>query len=190
MSIGTLILLAVIVIAVVYSVLIYNGLVALKHNVAKSLANIDVLLKQRHDELPKLVDTCKQYMQYEQSTLERVIGARSQVARAQQNGDIKALGTAEGELRAGLGQLFALAENYPDLKTNETFRQLPQRISGLENAIADRREIYNEAVNNNNVRREQFPDAVLAKFGNFPAFTLLQFSATEKTDIDVAALFK
>lgn len=190
MSTGSLIVLAVIVVAGAYAAVIYNGLVALKHNIAKSLANIDVLLKQRHDELPKLIETCKQYMQFEQSTLERVIKARTQVASAQQQHDVRALGQAEGELRAGLGQLFALAENYPALKTDETFRRLQQRISELENSIADRREIYNEAVNNNNVRIEQFPDAVLARSFNFKPFHLLEFSASEKSDIDVAALFK
>lgn len=190
MSIGTLVLLALAAITAVYAVLVYNGLVGLKHNVAKSLANIDVLLKQRHDELPKLVDTCKQYMQYEQQTLERVINARSGVARAQQRGDIGALGSAEGELRAGLGQLFALAENYPDLKANATFHQLQERISGLENAIADRREIYNESVNNNNVRLEQFPDSLIARLGSFKPFTLLQFAAAETADVNIGTLFK
>ena len=190
MSIGSLLVLALLAIGAVYAVVLYNGLVSLKHTVAKSLANIDVLLKQRHDELPKLVETCKQYMQYEQQTLERVISARTHVAQAQQRGDIAALGAAEGELRAGLGHLFALAENYPDLKSNDTFRQLQDRITGLENAIADRREIYNESVNNNNVRIEQFPDAVLARLFNFKALTLLQFSSEEKSDVDIAALFK
>lgn len=190
MPIGSLIALVVAVVAGAYAVVIYNGLVALKHNIAKSFANIDVLLKQRHDELPKLIETCKQYMQYEQTTLERVIKARSLVANAQQQHDVRALGQAEGELRAGLGQLFALAENYPALKTDETFRRLQQRISELENALADRREIYNEAVNNNNVRIEQFPDALLARSFNFKAFQLLEFSSSEKSDVDVAALFK
>lgn len=190
MSIGSIIFFGGLIVVLVYAVVVYNGLVALKHSVSKSFANIDVLLKQRHDELPKLVETCKQYMQYEQQTLERVINARSRVAQAQQSHDIAALGNAEGELRAGLGQLFALAENYPDLKTNDTFRQLQDRISGLENAIADRREIYNEAVNNNNVRIEQFPDAILARAFNFKAFELLQFSSAEKSDVNIAELFK
>lgn len=190
MSIGSLIVFAFIAIALVYAIVAYNGLVALKHAVAKSFANIDVLLKQRHDELPKLVETCKHYMQYEQQTLERVIAARSRVAQAQQKHDIGALGSAETELRAGLGHLFALAENYPELKTDATFRQLQDRISGLENAIADRREIYNESVNNNNVRIEQFPDAILARLFSFKAFELLQFSSEEKSDVNIAALFK
>jgi LemA protein len=134
---------------VVYIIVIYNNLVSLKHNISKAWANIDVLLKQRHDELPKLVETCKQYMQFEQETLEKVMAARSSVAQAQQQGDIPALGQAEGALRLGLGGLFAVAEAYPDLKADETFQHLQARITGLENAIADRREFYNESVNVN-----------------------------------------
>ncbi|MEL0550140.1 LemA family protein, partial [Raoultella lignicola] len=130
-----------------YAVVLYNGLVRLKHAVGKAWANIDVLLKQRHDELPKLVEACKQYMQHERATLERVIAARNAVASARERADVNALGKAESGLRAGLGQLFALAENYPQLKANESFQFLSQRISGLENGIADRRELYNEAVN-------------------------------------------
>jgi LemA protein len=190
MSISSIALLAMVVVGAVYAVLLYNGLVALKHNVAKNLVNIDVALKQRHDELPKLVEACRQYMQFEQATLERVINARAQVNRAQQARDIGALGVAEGELRAGLGHLFALAENYPELKTDETFRQLQLRITGLENTIADRREIYNEAVNNNNVRIEQFPDSILASLFNFKAQRLLKFSSAEKADVNIAQLFK
>jgi LemA protein len=175
--------------AVAYAVGLYNGLVRLKHGVAKAWANIDVLLRQRHEELPKLVETCKQYMQYERATLERVIEARNAVASARERHDVPALGQAESGLRAGLGQLFALAENYPQLKADESFRHLQQRISVLENGIADRRELYNEAVNLNNVRIEQFPDVLLARSFGFVAATLLQFSEAEKADVDLKALF-
>src|SRR5690606_29944484 len=119
MSLGAVIALTIAAALLLYLIVLYNGLVALKHNAAKALANIDVLLRQRHEELPKLVETCRQYMQYEQQTLERVIEARNQVAGAQQRGDLEALGRAEEGLRAGLGQLFALVENYPELKANE-----------------------------------------------------------------------
>ncbi|MDF5920079.1 LemA family protein [Pseudomonas aeruginosa] len=98
-------------------------------------------------------------------------------------------GKAESGLRAGLGQLFALAENYPQLKANESFQFLSQRISGLENGIADRRELYNEAVNLNNVRIEQFPDLLIARVAGFKAAELLQFSEAEKADVDLKALF-
>lgn len=190
MGIVTIILLGVLVLAVVWAVMVYNNLVQVKHNVSKAWANVDVLLKQRHDELPKLVETCKQYMKFEQDTLTKVMEARSKVFTAKEQQNIGALGQAEGMLRGALGNLFALAEAYPDLKTNQTFQQLQTRISSLENAIADRREFYNESVNVNNVRIEQFPDSIIAGTFNFKAAQLLEFSAEEKADVNVASLFK
>lgn len=189
MGIFSFIVVGLMVVGVVYFIMLYNGLVQIKHNVSKAWANIDVLLKQRHDELPKLVETCKQYMKYEQEALERVMQARAGVAAAQQTRNIPALGQAEGALRAGLGGLFALAEAYPELKANSTFQHLQQRITGLENAIADRREFYNESVNINNVRIEQFPDVILARNFNFRSFELLQFKDEEKQDVDIKQLF-
>jgi LemA protein len=190
MGIGTIIVLGVLLVVVVYAIMLYNNLVQVKHNVAKAWANIDVLLKQRHDELPKLVETCKQYMQFEQETLTKVMEARSRVFTAREAQNIGALGPAEGMLRASLGNLFALAEAYPDLKTNQTFQQLQTRISGLENAIADRREFYNESVNVNNVRIEQFPDSIIAGTFAFKPAQLLEFQAEEKADVDIGKLFK
>lgn len=180
----------VLFIALVYIVMIYNRLVSLKHNTRQAWSNIDVLLKQRHDELPKLVETCKRYMQHEQETLEKVIAARSQVSQAREKGDMGSLGAAEGLLRSGLGQLFALVENYPDLKANENFQHLQHRISGLENAIADRREFYNEYVTLNNVGIEEFPDIIFARFFNFDPFDLLEFDSTERADVDIGALMR
>ena len=189
MDTSSFVILGIIGATAVYAVVIYNNLVNLKHGVSKAWANIDVLLKQRHDELPKLVETCKQYMQYEQETLERVMQARAAVSSAREQGDIGALGGAESALRLGLGNLFAVAEAYPDLKANETFQHLQSRISGLETSIADRREYYNESVNNNNVRIEQFPDVIIARFFNFKAAELLEFSEEEKRDVDMKTLF-
>lgn len=189
MEISSFITLGIIAGVLVYGISIYNHLVTLKHNVSKSWANIDVLLKQRHDELPKLIEVCKQYMGYEKDTMERIIKARSAVASAREKTDVNALGAAETQLRLGLGNLFALAESYPDLKADQTFQHLQSRITGLENSIADRREFYNEAVNNNNVRIEQFPDVIVARFFNFKDATLLEFSEEEKSDVDVKTLF-
>lgn len=185
----SLIILGLCVVALIYGISLYNNLVQVKHEVSKAWANIDVLLKQRHDELPKLVEVCKQYKQFEQATLQRVIEARSQVHDAREQQNISALGLAENKLRMGLGSLFAVAEAYPELKANEHFMQLQMRITGLENAIADRRELYNDAVNINNVRIEQFPDSLIAGMFNFPEKPLLEFSASEKTDVDVKTLF-
>jgi LemA protein len=189
MSLTSVAVLVILLLLAAYAVILYNALVRLKHGLSKAWANIDVLLKQRHEELPKLVETCKQYMQYEGRTLERVIAARNAVASAREQHDLGALGKAESGLRVGLGQLFALAENYPELKANDSFQHLQLRISGLENGIADRRELYNEAVNLNNVRIEQFPDVLIARAFAFKAGELLEFSDAEKADVDLKSLF-
>ena len=189
MQTSTLMIFGLLAVILIYGVMIYNGLVTLKHNVGKAWANIDILLKQRHDEIPKLVETCKQYKQFEQETLQRVIEARAQVHAARETQNVGALGDAEQALRHSLGRIFAVAEAYPDLKANENFMQLQQRISSLENAIADRRELYNESVNLNNVRIEQFPDAILARLFAFEAKPLLEFSSVEKADVDMKQLF-
>ena len=190
MSVSGFITLAVIVVLAGYGIALYNSLVSLKHSVSKAWSNIDVLLKQRHDELPKLVETCKQYMKHEQGTLENVMLARSGVSSALGKSDMAALGQAETQMRQGLMNLFAVAEAYPDLKANESFKELQQRISQLENNIADRREFYNESVNLNNVRIEQFPDVLIAKFFNFKPFDLLEFEESEIADVSVKQLFE
>jgi LemA protein len=189
MSLFIIVLLAGLGVVAAYGVMIYNSLVNLKHNVSKAWANIDVLLKQRHDEIPKLVEVCKQYRQFEQDTLQRVIEARSKVFAASQSQNIGALGQAETALRASLGNLFAVAEAYPELKTNEQFLNLQTRITALENSIADRREFYNESANINNVRIEQFPNVIVAGMFHFPRRQLLRFSDPEKADVDVKQLF-
>ena len=183
------VLLGLIAVGLIYFIMIYNNLVRLKHNVSKAWSNIDVMLKQRHDELPKLVEVCRQYMGYEKDTLEKIVQARSAVASAAQHQDMKGLGMAETQLRMGLGNLFALAENYPDLKANDTFQHLQSRITGLENSIADRRELFNDSVNLNNVRIEQFPDVIIANMFRFGSFDLLEFSEAEKADVSIKGLF-
>lgn len=189
MDVGSIIFWVVIVMIAFYAVSLYNHLVRIKHNVAKAWSNIDVLLKQRHDEIPKLVEVCKQYMKFEKQTLEKVIQARSQVSSARQSQDMAALGAAEGMLRMGLGNLFAVAEAYPELKANENFQHLQNRISSLESAIADRREFYNDSVNINNTRIEQFPDIIIARLLNFTARELLEFNKQEIQDVSLNKLF-
>ena len=189
MEISTAIMLGAFVLAALYGTIIYNGLVQLRHNVARAWANIDVLLKQRHDELPKLVEVCKHYKQFEQETLQRVTEARARVSNAREQHDVPALGEAEGLLRMGLGQIFAVAEAYPELKANEHFMQLQTRITALENAIADRREWYNDSVNIHNIRIEQLPDLIVARPFGYVREPLLVFSSAEKADVDLKALF-
>jgi LemA protein len=187
--VAVLILLFLIIALAGYLIGTYNGLVQVRAGVKLAWSNIDVLLVQRHDELPKLVEVCKQYMQYEPGALERVMRARAGVDAARSSGNVASLGPAERELRAGLTGLYAVAENYPDLKASEPFHHLQERISGLETALADRREVYNDAVNTNNVRIATFPGNVVAGMGNFPEAQLLHFQSDDKSDVNLKAAF-
>lgn len=139
MNVGTIVMLVFITVLLGYGIALYNGLVTLKHNVLKAWANIDVLLKQRHDELPKLVEICRQYMHHEQDTLVKVTAARAAVFGANQRHDVTAVGAGEGSLRKSLGQLYAVAESYPDLKADKQFKHLRERITTLENTKSSRR---------------------------------------------------
>jgi LemA protein len=170
--------------------MLYNGLVRLKHEVSKSWANIDVLLKQRHEELPKLVDVCRHYSQFEQATLTQVMEARAMLSEAARTANVGRIGELEGQLRSLTSQIFAVAEAYPALQADAQFSHLAQRITQLEDSIADRRELYNEAVNLNNVRIEQFPDVVVASLFSFRPARPLRFAEAEKRDVDVNALFQ
>lgn len=181
---------AIALMGIIYVIVIYNNLVWLKHNVSKAWSNIDVLLRQRHDELPKLVETCRRYMQHERETLERVISARTAVGQAREKKNMAALSGAESQLRTGLGQLFAVAEQYPELRADASFQHLRERITGLENAIADRREFYNDSVNRNNVRIETFPDVILARAFGFGIADLLEFDAEDTADVSLGSLFE
>lgn len=187
---SSMIWLGIALIAGIYGVVIYNGLVNLKNGITKAWSNIDVLLVQRHDELPKLVETCKQYMQFERETLEKVMAARSAAQTARQATDIKGVGNAEGSIRAALGNINATVEAYPELRSNQAILQLMGRITGLENAISDRREFYNEAVNANNVRIAEFPDLIVARLTGFKAAALLEFEDEQKKDVDIRNLFR
>jgi len=188
--IGLMITLALIAALIVYLVGIYNGLVGLRENIKAAWANIDVLLKQRHDELPKLIETCKRYMQFEQETLEKVMRARATVDQASASGNVAAVGAAEQQLRSGVTRLFAVAESYPELKSDQTFKQLQGRITSLEESIADRRELYNDQVNLNNIRVKVFPDVLIAQQFGFQPAQLLEFSQEEKRDVDMGTLFR
>ena len=189
MNTGLLIFVSLLGGLLLWGILLYNQLVALKNNTEKAWSNTDVLLKQRNAELPKLVAVCREHMQYEQATLQKVMEARNRVASAMQSGNMGALGAAENALRLGLGNLFAVAEAYPDLKASDSFQHLRERITGLEDSIADRREFYNDSAAINNTRIEQFPDVMIAKAFSFKRFRLMSFSAEETSDVDVAAHF-
>jgi len=162
---------------VVYVVMIFNGLIAVKNDVTKALANIDILLKQRHDELPNLVEVCKGYRDFERDTLEKVTQARSLY---QQAVSVDQKAHADQSVTSALRSLFAVAENYPQLKANDNFMQLQKRITELESEIADRREFYNDCVNTFNIRIQQFPDTFVAAFMNVRPLPMFKVAESDK----------
>lgn len=165
-----------------YVIIIYNGFVALKNNINQDWSNIDVLLKQRFDELPKLIKVCEGYMQHEQKTLEAVVKARSMVNSART--DNQRL-EAQNMLTDTLKSLFMVVERYPDLKADAGFRQLSNRITEIEDQIADRRELYNASVTIYNTRLEQFPDVIIARLFNFPERSLWKIDPAHRQDVEV-----
>ena len=162
---------------------IYNSLVTLKNNIDRSFSNIDVVLKQRHDELPKLIETCKGYMKYEQETLQKVVEARNAYGRATTPGE-KA--QADNMITGALRTLFAVAEKYPDLKADANFMQLQGRITELENKIASQRTGYNQDVNDYNIRIAQVPANFVAGFMHLTPHALFEVAAADREDVNVS----
>jgi len=143
-----------------YAVLIYNGLQRLRNDIGKAWSNIDVLLQQRASEVPNLVATVRGYTQHEEKVLTEVAQARAALLGAS---GVAAKGEASTQLTASLKTLFAVAEGYPDLKASTNFLALQLRLSALEDAIADRREFYNDSVTAYNTRIASFPDLLVAR---------------------------
>jgi len=161
---------------------LYNSLVALRNNIRRSWANIDVLLKQRHDELPKLVHTCEGYMQHERHVFDKLSEARAALAGAK---TVAERAGAENMIGRALGQIFAVAEAYPELKANQSFLQLQNRISDLENQIADRREFYNDTATTFNTRIQQIPDKYVADWLSYKPVELYAVSEEDRQDVEV-----
>ncbi len=188
MSWGFWIVVGVVVVAVVWLISIYNGLVALRNRFKNAFAQIDVQLKRRYDLIPNLVETAKGYIKHERETLEAVIAARNGAHSASQRAaadpaDAAAMqqfAGAEAGLSGALGRLFALSESYPDLKANQTMMQLSEELTSTENKISFARQAYNDAVMAYNTALESFPDNFVAGFGGFKDATLL--AATESAD--------
>ncbi|MEM5835157.1 MAG: LemA family protein [Candidatus Aenigmatarchaeota archaeon] len=172
----------IIISIVIWFVTIYNSLIRLRNNINKAWSNIDVILKQRNDELPKLLETCKGYMKYEKELLEKLTELRT---RWNLSNTLKEKAKISDEISTALKTLFAVAENYPDLKANKNFLQLQERISGLENELADRREFYNDSVNNYNIRIQSIPDKFIARILGYKPIDLFKATEEEKKDVEI-----
>jgi LemA protein len=157
----TWIIIGLIVLFVLWIIMIYNGLVALRQRVNQAFSDIDVQTKQRHDLIPNLVETVKGYASHERGTLEAVVQARNAAVTAQAGG-VAAQAAAENVLSGALRQLFALSEAYPDLKANQNFQQLQAELSDIENKIAAARRFFNNAVQEYNTGIQQFPAVLMA----------------------------
>jgi len=172
----------VIIVFVGYFIAIYNGLVRLRNNIKKSWANINVLLKQRSDELPKLLASVKGYMKHEKTLLVSLTKARTAFLNAK---TMTKKAEADSMISGMLKTLFAVAENYPKLRANENFMQLQGRISAIENSLADRREFYNDSVNNYNIRIESFPDMIVAKMMGAQRQEMFKVAPGEIKDVKI-----
>ncbi len=187
MGIETIIVSAILVFVVLggsisFIVAIYNGLIMVRNNVDKAFNNIDVLLQQRYDELPKLVDVVKGYMHHEQSLLENIVDLRMRYKQAK--GVDEKVGI-ENTLNSLMSRLNVLVEQYPDLKAIGSYNHLQSRISILEEQIADRRELFNDSINIYNIRIERFPDVLFAKPLKYEKKDYLIVPEEKKQDISL-----
>jgi len=160
---------AVIVVAMVWFVTAYNNLDAAAARTAQAWGNVDAMLRQRHDDLPRFLDACRPHAQHEQEAFDGVLAARDAVFNARQARDTAALGRAESELRAALRQLIALVEARREPAAEDTFAALHKRLVVLEAGLNERRAIFNDAVQQNNGRVRRFPSNVVALLGGFRA---------------------
>lgn len=176
--IGLIIAIIVVLFLISSCINLYNKLIMLNRNIDKSFANIDVLLKQRADEIPNLVTVVKQTMNYEQDTLTKLTNLRTKYLDSASSNDEKI--KISNEMSALFKNVFAVSENYPDLKANASLRELQQRVSQIEDKIADRREFFNESVNMYNIGIAEFPNVILATMMRYKQKQMLDITPKEK----------
>lgn len=180
----TWIILAVAVVIVLAIIAMYNGLIRLKNRVAEAWSDIDVQLKRRYDLIPNLIETVKGYASHEKETLENVVKARSRAMGVQGN-DSKAKAEAENMLSSTLKSIFALSENYPDLKANTNFLELQRELSDTENKIMASRRFYNANVRDFNTKLQVFPTNIIGNMLGFKSHEFFQAEESEKKNINV-----
>ena len=181
-----IVLLTILILAVIIFfsaiIIIYNNLIRLRNNIDKSWANIDVLLKQRSNEIPNLINTVKGYMKHERKTLESLTKARTILSKTETLSRKAAVDNLITDL---LKTIFVVAEAYPNLKAGENFLKLQKRITGLENELADRREFYNDSVTIYNTRIQSFPDLLIARRIHLKVVNLFKATEEDKRYIEV-----
>lgn len=184
---GLLLFLGVLVLIALFFVGVFNRLVTYRNRFKNAFAQIDVQLQRRYELIPNLVETAKAYLAHEKDTLTNVIAARNQAVSAERAvaatvedpQKMAVLAQAEGVLGASLGRLLAVAENYPDLKANETMQQLMEELASTENRVGFARQAFNDAVMEYNIQREKFPNFFVAGAFGFPQASQLQIPNVE-----------
>jgi LemA protein len=184
--VAAFVVLVLIALVVGYTVSVYNQLVRLRKRVDQSKQNIDVLLKQRQDELTKLIDSAQEMMEYEEDVLTQLTEAREQADQAETP---KEQANADAQVRQALADFDARVEEYPELSAQENMQQFQERITDIESQIADRREFYNESTTRYNTRISQFPYLIFARQFGFQERELFEATEEEKEDVDVSAAF-
>ena len=182
MNILIYVILAIIIVVVLWLILVFNGLIRLKNRTQEALSDIDVQLKRRHDLIPNLIETVKGYAQHEKEVFEKVTTARTAAINAQ---GAAAKGQAEDVLSQALKSVFAVAENYPDLKASQNFLQLQQELSDTENKIQAARRFYNGNARDFNIKIEVFPNNLVAGMLGFKKFDFFQAEAAERENVQV-----
>lgn len=166
---------------------LYNSLLVVKENVNKAWANIDVILKQRYDEVPQLIKICEQYVQFEQGMVQKIMNAREKMIQGR---SVKERADGSAALTSALGGMIAVGESNPELKSNANFMQIQTRLSELEESLADRRELYNDSVNILNTRIQQIPDVFFAGMLGMNRRQMFEASAEERGLPDLNIKFK
>lgn len=187
MDTGFIVTVVIFVLLLLYLVAIFNTLVSLRNRFKNAFSQINVQLQRRHELIPNLVETAKAYMAHEKETLTAVIEARNQAVSAAQSAAahpenasaVTGLMAAETALTGALGKLFALSENYPDIKANQTMTQLMEELTSTENKVSFSRQAYNDAVMAYNTYREQFPNMLIANPGGFTAAAMFQLDSVD-----------
>ena len=172
----SIIALIILIIVIVYSTKIYNNLVTLKHAVSKAWVNIESALKQRHDQLPQLIELCKQYDVNQAEAFESILKTRTQIMNAQQMGEVQSLATAEQSLQIVTADLIDSANQNTELCADEEFQSLSKLLRNTELAILDRSDVYNECVKTSNERIDRFPDRLIAGFFSFGKYEMLELN--------------
>ena len=183
MSAGTIWTLVVGGLAVAYVFGLWNGLIRARNNADKAFADIDVVLQQRHDELGKLVDACRQFMHHEKHLLEELTRLRTRYTQAT---DPNVKVAAAREIDTASRALHVAVEQYPTLRSSDNVLQLQSRISEVESTIADRREFFNESVTVYNTQIGRMPDTIVARLGGFAPRQLLAIAAEKKEDVKIS----